>query len=161
MKPLLYMWLCFVSGCAGCGLPTSVQQEAATNTVWYGVYGATRPPPQILWRTQKELTCACLGLDHGYLCRGFMALIQTKDGPSDQCVAGLFRRPHWLAEVALPAGYEIHETAFGHELGHAVLWTRCEATNATECNGDPLHEGPFWKPGGELERANRELSVMR
>ncbi len=88
---------------AGCASPRYEQ------VVWHEAYGQDRIAPIVSWKPQADLTCA----PHEGRNRGWA-------GPEGQCVAGLYWRDLFFAEVALPDTYPVSRTAYAHELYHAT-----------------------------------------
>lgn len=119
-----------------------INQDLATNIVWYKTYGMVVTPPDINWKEGSDLTCNNN--------TGFITIYELNGKSNTGCVAGAMYLDSWEAIIAWPAGAMFHEVAFGHEYGHAFLYL-------TTGDPDNDHLTSFWKPGGLLETANKAL----
>lgn len=117
--------------------PSIVDEALAMESVWYGTYGRTDPPPTIQWVTGTGLNC-----HNG---TGWKNVV-------GDCVAGETWFELKMSKVAWVPGEPIHETGFAHELGHHVV--------DRDGHPDPDHTGPMFALGGLKDQANTRLESL-
>lgn len=148
-KGFLLILACLV----GCGeKPLELPgQKAATSVVWTGIYHQTDRAPRIFWVMGKELDCA-----HG---TGFFAKPNVIGPTSDLCVAGVFWRELYVAQVAWePGETKLAHTSLAHELHHAALWLETGLADAK--HQDPTWGTAYGQPFSRLDQAIETLTDL-
>lgn len=142
MKKLLFLFLL-----TGCHNFTRIPgQDRAEELVWRDTYGMSEGPPPIEWVTPPALDCGN---------RGFWAYLNVSAGYT--CLWGIYYEIVDYARVSSRTvmtddPFNISDTAYAHELYHAVLWHRTG-------NADPDHLNQGWQKGGILDLANQALKA--
>lgn len=138
-RSLVALLVVSLTGGCGPGLDFAERpgQAEATSVAWLE-YGATSRPPPVAWHTQADLDCGPPQASTSAPNNGWSGPYDP--GDRTVCVAGLFWTERGYAEVALPDGYRLSQTALAHELYHAALLASDPAGW-----GDPDHAGPGWR----------------
>jgi hypothetical protein len=109
-------------------------QDEALRIVWSETYRMPGKAPGVDWRTGAALDCA-----------GGSAFLD--DGG---CYDGRYYTGADYVIVGRWDGATLAETALAHELAHAAQWAR-------DGEADHDHAGPWFAPGGPMERAEEAL----
>jgi hypothetical protein len=100
---LLFAALALVGGCDP-SFPERAGQDEATRITWRATFGSTADPPGIDWR---EVDCTST-----------LGQLGITDRWTGGCVGGLFYQDPDVVEVPWLGSF--HESAFAHELMHAL-----------------------------------------
>lgn len=151
---LFWVWVCIfcVTGLSGCAHQTTPEErDEAVRLLWRDAAGMPYDVPPISWRTQEHLGCGANG--HGWIAP------HTAQG-ENVCVVGLTHFPAYrlygadgvFVEVAWWSDYLLpSQSSLAHELiGHVLDYVRGG-------DGDPLHQGPAFQPGGAVDQAQELL----